>query len=318
MSKFCKSCGAQLKPDVKFCASCGAEAQVAGAQTLAVPSVGAAAKMAANVSFASATAGEIRFAHALPGDLSATIGPLKCILQGLMGLFRGFGSAIKDKKRLIPALILALIWFILTLLPSLGINPTPVRWLSFLTFAGGGTSNGITGLVGGIVGKGVFAYFLFSLVAPSSRGQRPLSGIGSGLKQFFPAIGAKKPAQFALLLLGAGAALVGFNFMAGNVSLQNSMVGIAALLLSIRALSGRAGFLRRFIGALVAKKTAEGKTIDASAINRMIAGMTAGFTLAVLLSAVRFTDFGYILGIPAVLAGITLYIISGRAKEAKS
>ena len=318
MSKFCKSCGAQLKPDVKFCASCGAEAQVAGAQTLAVPSVGAAAKMAANVSFASATAGEIRFAHALPGDLSATIGPLKCILQGLMGLFRGFGSAIKDKKRLIPALILALIWFTLTLLPSLGINPMPVRWLSFLTFAGGGTSGGITGLVGGVVGKGVFAYFLMSLVLPLARGQKPFSGIGSGLKQFFPAIGAKNPAQLAPLLLGAGAALIGFNFMAGNASLQNSMVGIAALLLSLRALSGKAGFLRRFIGALVAKKTSEGKIIDASAINRIIAGMTAGFALAVPLSAVRFTDFGYILGIPAVLAGILLYIIASRAKEAKS
>jgi hypothetical protein len=42
-----------------------------------------------------------------------------------MGLFRGFGAAIKDKKRLIPALILALIWFILTLLPSLASTPLP-------------------------------------------------------------------------------------------------------------------------------------------------------------------------------------------------
>ncbi|NLY37669.1 MAG: zinc ribbon domain-containing protein [Firmicutes bacterium] len=159
MSKFCKNCGTQLKPGVKFCASCGTETQAAGDKTLAVPSVGTAVKMTANAVLASASAGEVCFAHSLPQDFSTTIDPLKCLLQGLTGLFRGFGAAFKDKKRWIPALILALTWFILMLLPLLGVNPMPVKLLSFLTFAQGGTSGGLFGVMGGVLGKGVFAYF---------------------------------------------------------------------------------------------------------------------------------------------------------------
>ena len=39
MEKFCKNCGAQLKPDVKFCASCGAKtgAQPAALQSMPAP-----------------------------------------------------------------------------------------------------------------------------------------------------------------------------------------------------------------------------------------------------------------------------------------
>lgn len=317
MSKFCKNCGAQLKPGVKFCASCGTETQVAGAQTLAVPSVGAATKMTANAAFAPASAGEVCFAHALPEDFSTTIGLFKCLFQGLTGLFRGFGATFKDKKRWIPALILALTWFILTLLPLLGVNPMPVRLLSFLTFAQGGTSGGLWGVMGGVVGKGVFAYFLMSLVTPPTRGQKPFAGIGGGLKEILPALGAKSLAQFAPILMGVGAALIGYNFMTGTASLQNSMAGIAALLLSLRALSGRAGFLRNFLSTLMPKKASK-RNLNTGEVNRIIAGMAAGFAIGVPLSAVRFTCVGIILGITAVFAGIILYIIAGRAKEAKS
>jgi phage shock protein PspC (stress-responsive transcriptional regulator) len=114
-----------------------------------------------------------------------------------------------------------------------------------------------------------------------------------------------------------GAALIGYNFMTGIASLQNSMAGIAALLLSLRALSGRAGFLRNFLGALIPQKASKGN-LNTGGVNRIIAGMAAGFAIGVPLSAVRFTGVGYILGIPALLAGIILYIIASRAKEAKS
>jgi phage shock protein PspC (stress-responsive transcriptional regulator) len=156
-----------------------------------------------------------------------------------------------------------------------------------------------------------------SLVMPLTRGQKPFEGIGSGLKKILPALGAKSLAQFAPVLMGVGAALIGYNFMTGTASLQNSMVGIAALLLSLRALSGRAGFLRNFLGTLMPQKAAK-RNLNTGAVNRIIAGTAAGFAIGVPLSAVRLTGAGYILGIPAVLAGIILYIIAGRAKEAES
>ena len=319
MSKFCRNCGAQLKPDVKFCASCGVEVQVADAQTLAVPSVGATAKMAASASFASATAGESCFTHALPGagEISAAIGPLKVLFQSLSGLFRGFGSAIKDKKRWIPALILALLWFILTLLPLLGINPMPVKLLSFLTFAGGGTSNGITGLVGGVVGKGVFAYFLMSLVMPLTRGQKPFAGVGRGIKQFFQSIGAKSLAQFSPLLLGAGAALIGYNFMAGNASIQNSMVGIASILLSLRSLSNKTGFLRKFFLSF-SKKVGANSTSTGAYVNRLIAGWTSGFAIGIVISSLKIGSLSLLLGAILLLTAVILGFVSRGSKEVAS
>jgi len=249
------------------------------------------------------------------GDLSAAVGPVKCLLQGLSGLFRSIGAAFKDKKRWIPALILGLVWFALTLLPLLGVNPLPVRWISFLSFAGGGTSGGITGLVGGIVGKGVFAYFLMSLVIPLTRGQKPFAGIAGGFKRFFPAFGTKGTTQSAHLLAGMGAALVFYNFITGTASLVNSMAGVAALLLSLRALSGKAGFLRRFLGALITKKTAKGSA-NTEAVNRIIAGMAAGFALAIALSAIPFAYIGYAAGAAALAAAIVLKIVPDSKKEA--
>ena len=308
MSKDCKDCNAKLSPDAKCCNSCGQRAQAAGVQ----------AQIPANTAFAAAAAGEVGFPHALPaaGDLPAAVGPLKCLFQGLMGLLRDFRAASKDKKRWVPALFLTVLWFVLTLFPLLGVNPVPVRWLSFLTFAQGGTSGGVTGLIGGVVGKGVFAYFLMSLAMPLTRGQKPFAGLGGGLKRFFQTLGDKSPTQLAPLLTGAGAALIGYNFMTGTASLQNSMIGIAALLLSLRTLSGKAGFLRRFLSSLTVKKTATGSLSNA-VVNRIIAGMAAGFALGVPLSALNIEQLQlpYTLGVLLLIAGLILSFTHKPNKE---
>lgn len=314
MSKFCRNCGSTLSDSAKFCRSCGTETQVAIAKTLAVPSVGEAATMTENAAFAPASAGEVCFVHVLPQYFSTATGPFKCLIQGLTGLLRGFGATFKDKKRWIPALILTLGWFSLTLLPLLGVNPKPVRWLSFLTFAQGGTKGGITGFVGGVFGKGVFAYFLFSLVVPLTRRQKPFAGITGGLKEFFSAMGAKNPKLLAPLLGGAGAALIGYNFITGNASLQNSMAGIAAFLLSLRALSNQAGFLRRFFLSFSQKARANGTSTGADA-SRLMAGWAAGFALGVVLSALKIGSFSLLSGAALLAAAIVLGLISRGSKE---
>ena len=314
MSKFCRNCGSTLSDSAKFCRSCGTETQVAIAKTLAVPSVGEAATMTENAAFAPASAGEVCFVHVLPQYFSTATGPFKCLIQGLTGLLRGFGATFKDKKRWIPALILAFSWFILTLLPLLGINPSPVRWLSFLTFAQGGTTGGIAGLIGGVIGKGVVAYFLMSLVLPLNRGQKPFAGITGGLKQFFPAMGTKNPKQFALLLGGAGAALIGYSFMTGAVSLQNSMTGIAAFFLSLRALSDKAGFLRRFLLSFSQKAGANSISAGAKA-SRLVAGWTAGFALGIVLSALKIGKFSLLSGAILLAAAIVLGLIVRDKRE---
>ena len=341
MDKFCTSCGAALTEADRFCNTCGAEtnttmptkAQTAGdaaseaAKVIASqapnepPSrakqlLGGTGRLLGGIVAAPASAGEISFAQALPpiGEIAAAAGPVKLLFGGLKNIFRGFFAAFRDKKRWIPAAVLAVVWLLLTLLPLLGFNPAPVRWLSFLTFANGGTTGGLLGLIGGVVGKGVFAYFLISLVVPPNRGQKPFAGVWGGIGRLIPSIAAKTPVQMSGVLAGMGAALVGYNFMTGSVSIQQSMAGVAALLLSLRALSNRTGFLYRFFGSLT-KGLRKNNQMNPDAATRLLAGWTAGFALALPLSAVPYAQSGYALGALLLLTAIILKIVSGSKKE---
>ncbi len=335
--KFCVNCGAALMPESLFCLNCGekvtklqekptevqtvhSSAELTDIQkqpaqpkpqvdSAAVTSavLSATAQLFGNTSVALSSGGEMAFTQTIPSagkTLTATLGPLKYLLNGVLGLFKGFQAAIKDKKKMIPAIVLAAIWLLFTLLPALGINPYPVKLLSFLTFAQGGVGTGIWGTIGGIVGKGVFAFFI-TLMIPTS-GRKPFSDVGKGLKSLFSSLTAKGKGTAAPLLLGMGTSLITYHFMTGNASLQNSMAGIAAFILSLRALSNKAGFLRGFILS-VAQKLRKGKAPDSSFVNRVMAGCTTGFALSVALSAAH---FGFICSAVGVLLFIVAIIVS--------
>jgi len=56
-------------------------------------------------------------------------------------------NVLKNPKQMIPTAKLGLFWLVLALLGPFGINPLPVRILSFLTFAHGGMFDGVLGAV---------------------------------------------------------------------------------------------------------------------------------------------------------------------------
>lgn len=345
MGKFCQYCGCPLSRTAKFCAACGAKLQPDGAAPEpsdagppgandtqsatdpAAPATGVAplpkgavqrvASLMGNTVFASSDAGEIRFTKSLSaaGSITAAIGPVKCLAQGLLGIAGGFKAAVRDKRRWIPAALLAFVWLMLMLLPALGLNPLPLRFLSFLTFARGGMSGGLVGLIGGVAGKGVFAYFITSLILPLTRGQRPFAGIGGGWDLLHTAFSTEEPAQLSSLLAGLSAALIAYNVMAGTISLSSGMATVSAFALSLRALAGKAGFLRRFIGSISAMLRRD-KYADPEMVTRLTAGWTAGFALSLPLSLIPLAFVGYMMGILALVAAIVLKIVSIGQKEA--
>jgi hypothetical protein len=90
------------------------------------------------------------------------------------------------------------------------------------------------------------------------------------------------------------------------------MAGVAALLLSLRALSGRAGFLRRLAGSLTAGRN---RQVNPEAAGRLLAGLTSGFALALPLSAIPFSFIGYAAGAAALIAAVVLKIAAnGKSK----
>lgn len=270
------------------------------------------------VVLAAQTAGPmmIRQEGGAPAGVAGVPGPLQVIGSAISGLFGGIRGALKDKKRLVTIIVMTLIWLLLLLLPALGVDSGASKLLSFLTFAQGGTAGGLLGIAGGVVGKGVFSCFIFSFIVPLFSGQNPFKGMGGSFRALFSQSSVQGGAGFSFLLLGLGAALIAYNFFVGSASLQNSMMGIASLLLGLRALVSRAGFLRSFAVSL-SHKIIGGREADLYSAGRFIAGWSAGSAAAVPLSALPIGTLPYLVGALCLIVGLLLSITARKSgKEA--
>lgn len=303
-AKLCKGCGAVLKPDSKFCTSCGITLEPVEAKT-GLSTVGGL--FGQNV-LASTSAGEMSFTQAL-GD-GTELGPLKYLFSGLGRVFKGMRDVLKNKKQGKFVFALSLIWFVLLLLPALGVNSSALSLLNFLTFAQGGVGGGLFSMVGGIIGKGVLANFLVALVWPLVRGKLP-SGLGKSIKSLFGAFNFKNQRGLALTLLGTGFALFTYSFLTGNATWQNSMVGIAAFFLSLQALSRQTGFLRGFLLSLL-KKAGLAVDLATMQVSNLMSGWAIGFALGVGLSVLQIGTISNQAGFVLVLVAVVLRIIGAR------
>ena len=308
MGEFCTSCGAALNEGAKFCTGCGAAvlADLLGSKApekiqskIAKEAKDLTGKIFSEASSAYGTAGEI----VLPQELTPfpamaeEEGLFSVLKEGISGLFRGFRGALGDKKRLVVVIALVIIWLLVNLLASLGIFPLPVRFLSWLTAAQGS-------LIGGTIGKGLVAALLAQLIADQAmlqtvkKGLGQLGGIAKGLR------GATGP-----LLIGLGLALIASNMMISS-HLQNTMVSLAAFLLSAKALTQQ-GFLRKFIKALLPK--AKNTTLTT-----LMRGWTLGFALFIIVSLLPGDLNGYFVGILLLIAGGVIRFVKKSEKGAIS
>jgi len=259
-------------------------------------------------------------AGGVAGGVIQALSPFKVLFSGAIGAVKGIGAAFKDKKKWIPAFILAVIWTFLILLPALGINPIPVRFLSWLTFAQGGIRGGIggavlgtmTGFLGGVLGKMIFAGLITSFIMALAHKQNPFKSIGGGVGRMFSASNFKEKNGISYLLTGAGIAFIGYNFMAGTASFSGTMAGIAALLLTLKSLGSDAGFLRDLVGGLFAKN----KMVNTQTVNTVLAGMASGFALSLPLSVIPWAYTPYVAGVLMLIAGLVLKIGLKNNKKA--
>lgn len=260
-------------------------------------------------------AGEVSFTQALssPSSLLQVVNPIKHLLGGFLRIIKGFAQAGKDKKKLIPATILAVIWITLTLFPALGIDTSRVRWLNWLTFAQGGLHGGISGIMGGVIGKGILVYLITGVFINLTNRHNPFKAYINGAKNFFSAFALKNIHQTALFLLGVGLGLIAFNFITGNASPMNNMAGIAAFFLAVRSMSGRYGFLKQLTASLITKK---GCLVDMAAVNRLMSGWAMGFAFGTALSFVKYAYVGYAAGGATIIAAMLLFIVSTQRKGA--
>jgi len=222
-------------------------------------------------------------------------------------------TVLKNPKQMLPTVVLGLVWLVLALLGSFGINPLPVRILSFLTFAQGGMFGGVLGAAGGILGKVVVAAFLNAAIVPLFQKKAPFSGIVGGIKDFFGGLAVKSITAVAPLLGGVGVSLLLYAFMNNTQSLQNSMVGIIAFVMLLQNLGRQGGFLWG-LAFSAANSLSKGRTPSYVGVTRCISGMTLGFALGVTLSTMGLRWCVW-LGALLLIAALIFVIVSKGKKE---
>ena len=311
---FCTKCGNKLPDNAKFCDKCGNPVgsvpnnQSVNNQTPAqTPPVQSTVKRAPEPQAfrfsALNVSGEAAYGAigntAMSAVSNAIPGPGKVIGTSVKQFFTSIGAAFKDPKRLIPAFVLAVVWLVLNILQSCGINPVPTRNLSFLTFANGGMSGGFFGAVGGIVGKGVFAYALVSLIGLFSRKGGVKRSFGETLKGAF---GVSLNTLWAYLT-GIGAAMLLYLFISGGATRISFMGGIAASFLAARAALNN-GFLRQLLGSFTKRKSPSDPNVQG-----LIRGLSVGFAASAFIGLSNINLILIIIGSLLLVGGIVMMIL---------
>ncbi len=304
---FCTKCGNRLPDDAKFCDKCGNPVNAAPdkqSQNRTPPETEPVRTESQTFRFnAQSTSGEAVLGTAgstASGAASdATPGPGKVIGTGFKSFFSSIGSAFKKPKMLIPAFVLAVVWLVLNILQACGINPVPMRILSFLTFAYGGMSGGFLGAVGGIIGKGILAGAVGSLIGLFTRSGGAKRSFGETFKGAF----GVTPETLWAYLTGIGAAMLLFLFISGGATRMAFMGGIAAAFLSARAALNN-GFLRQLLGSFTKSKSPSHPNVSG-----LVRGLTAGFAAAALIGLSNINLIHIITGAVLLTGGIVMMIL---------
>ncbi len=261
MANYCGYCGQEIPEGAAFCGNCGKPAPQAAANN---------------------AAGQIPSAQAAPDTGAAA--PRK----------RGFFADHKDELlsyikhpiKLLPAVVLTVIWILFSLLGTLGRNTPFIRAINTITYSNGGMYGGIIGIIGGIFGKAFFAAIITSLVNSFIEKRNPFSRSGGSIGAGFKGAAISGLSSVAPFLIGGGAGLVLYWFFNITSTPKNLMVAVAgAAAAAISLISGH-GLLFSLISGVV-NKISRGRIPTSAVISRVLTGFAGGFAVAIPVTFAR-------------------------------
>lgn len=223
----------------------------------------------------------------------------------------GIQELIRHPAKLLPTLILAVVWIALSLLSALGKDVPGLRWLAMLTYSNGGMYGGILGGMGGIFGKAVFAAVVNTLVLSFWKGENPFAPAknrNGGLVRQAAVSGLNNVAPF---ICGAGAGLILYCFFNVTSSTANWMVGLVAAAGAIQAAISGNGLFFLIIVEIV-RRLSGNRTPSSQTIHRSLAGLSAGFAVGIPLTFMRQPLMIFGAGIILLLLGILLAVLGNH------
>ena len=228
----------------------------------------------------------------------------------------GVMDIIRHPAKLLPTIILSVIWMVISYLMAMGKDTAVVKWINTLTYASGGMYGGSLGAAGGIFGKAVFAAVLNTIVLSLWAGKNPFAKDANGQSLMTKATN-KGMAKVAPFVIGLGVSLVLYYFFNVTSSTNNVMVGVMAAIGTIQAAQSSHGIIFSTV-LFIIEKVSGGRTPSSSAVRNSLMGATAGFAICVPLTYLRQPLMIVAAGSAVLLLGILLAVLGQQKKPAQA
>ena len=228
-------------------------------------------------------------------------GPGKVLGTGFKSFFTSIAKTFKKPLRLIPIIILVIIWLVIGILEANDINPLPVQIIDFITFASGGLHGGFIGAIGGIVGKGLFATTIVVIVGLFKKENKSEK---RSFKETMQGVFDVSLSTLFAFLTGVGLAMFFYLFISGGATRISFMGGIATAFMALRA-TLNCGFLQNLINSF----TSKGKPKAGSGAAGFLRGVGLGSVLASFLGLINIWLILLIIGLVFFVVGGTLVIL---------
>lgn len=290
MANYCKYCGKPLKEGARFCNGCGKPIDVSPTES-----------NAAHKEQPSKTAIQAE----------TNVKPINTVPNKggfLNQLFDEIKDLLKHPKKLLPTIILSVVWVLFSILSTVGVNIPIFRFLYTLTYSNGGMFGGFFGAIGGIFGKAVFATVINTIVLSLLAKKNPFANAAKSLTGVFGKAAFSGLSAISPFLIGAGSGLVLYWFFNITSSPVNCAVAVVGAVGAFSAIGKKKGLLVSVIFS-AAGKVSRGKLPSQVVVNRAITGFSAGFAIGLPLTFVRFGWLLFLIGAIILAAGIVFAII---------
>ena len=215
---------------------------------------------------------------------------------------------LRNPKKLLPTIILSIVWMLFSIMSAMGANIPILRFLYTLTYSNGGMFGGFFGAVGGIFGKAVFAIVVNTLVLSLVAKKNPFANAVKSVKGIFGKAAFSGLSAISPFLIGAGFGLILYWFFNITSSTVNCAVAVVGAVGAFSAIGKKNGIITSLVYTVAGKLT-KGRFPSQVTVNRLITGFSAGFALGLPLTFVRFGWLLFLAGAVLLAVGIVLTVI---------
>lgn len=221
---------------------------------------------------------------------------------------------LRNPKKLLPTIILSIVWMLFSIMSAMGANIPILRFLYTLTYSNGGMFGGFFGAVGGIFGKAVFATVVNTLVLSLFAKKNPFANAVKSVKGIFGKAAFSGLSAISPFLTGAGSGLLLYWLFNITSSPVNCAVAVVGAVGAFSAIGKKNGIITSLVYTVAGKLT-KGRFPSQVTVNRTITGFSAGFALGLPLTFVRFGWLLFLIGAIILAAGIAFAVFGKKGMK---